>query len=119
MGSGGEIPSSSFERGHTPYTQNMMHLVVRDMGNGVERLEWLAYEPRPSGFPFGSDPIDPRSPAVWELLEIAIRRAGIDLAPDALLVGFRYDHEGLTHLCIWSCINPFAAGVAPVLRLVA
>lgn len=119
MDSGGEIPSSSFERGHTPYTQNMVHLVVRDMGNGVERVEWWGYVSRPASFPRETEPIDPRLPAVWEILEIAVRGSGLEIAPDALLVGCRYEQEGLTHLCVWSCVNPFALGVAPVLRLVA
>lgn len=114
MGSSEVVPSSVFNHGYTPFTEKMVHVAVRRLRNLVDRVEWRAYEPRPPNFPAGSVPLDVRG-EWWDVLDQSARASGFVFSDDAVLVGCRYEDDGLLHLCMWSCVDPLAPGVPPIL----
>lgn len=115
MGSSDVVPSSVFNHGYTPFTDKMVRVVVRRLKNRVDRVEWHAYEARPPNFPAGSVSLEVRGDW-WEVLQhSALATGGFVFSDDAVLVGCRYEDDGLLHLCMWSCVDPLAPGVPPIL----
>lgn len=109
------IPSLHFSRGYSPFGDHMLHAVVRDMGNGVDRVVSARVEPRPEFFPAGAELLDTGAPRWWDLVSACAASLGVSIGMDAVLTGAKYEADGLLHLACWPCIDPYAAEPPPIL----
>lgn len=103
----GSVPSSSLSRGYTPYSDKMLLIAVRDLGNGVDRVEHVDYVDRADYFPACTEPIDVDDLWTRDLIYAAAARMGfVCTTMDPILGGGRYEKDGLIYIAAWACINP-------------
>ncbi|QMV32492.1 hypothetical protein KMC50_gp40 [Ralstonia phage Claudette] len=115
---GEAVPSSSFSRDYTALTDFMMHLVVRRLENGVDRIEAMEFVQRPASFPAHSRPLDMDNPRKRDLVSIGLDAIGVIVPPDAIMMGCVYDDGDTTHIMAWRCWRD-AKHACPVPRLIS
>ncbi|ULR75101.1 hypothetical protein JC1_29 [Burkholderia phage JC1] len=105
------LPPSFFSRGYAIATDKMLHIVVRDMGNKVDRIELAEYVDKPAGFPQHAVQIDIDEPRIRDIVNVSLERVGVEPNEDMIYGGCVYtDDAGLLHIAAWSCIAPWATG---------
>ncbi|AXG67722.1 hypothetical protein [Ralstonia phage GP4] len=97
------ISSSSFSRGHTALTDFMMHLVVRRLENGVDRIESMEIVPRPATFPAHARMLNMDCPRKRDLVSVGLESIGVIVPADAIMMGCVYDDGDASHIMAWRC----------------
>ncbi|WVS23935.1 hypothetical protein QkW1_12 [Ralstonia phage QkW1] len=96
----------------------MMHLVVRRLENGVDRLEAMEIVPRPASFPAHVRPLNMSDPRKADLVAVGLESIGVIVPTDAIMVGCVYDDGGTTHIMTWRCWRD-ARPACPMPRLIS
>src|SRR5262249_30273206 len=114
---GEPIPLSSGSPSNVAGSGEMVRVVIKRLGNGVDCLTRVEKVPRPATFPVASRLLDMDDARVRDLVGLGFERAGADLPADATVMGCVYDVGDETHKCAWVCAN--AAAPSPVVPRVA
>lgn len=109
MCSSPQLPVSAFCRGLEPVSDYMVSIVVRDMGNGVDRIESVAYVLRPSTISYAADPLDPTDPRIFDLVVCGLAAVGLsverDLPGDAVMAGAVIRSGRMLYIMAWGCYD--------------
>lgn len=103
-------PLSSGSPSNAASYGEMVRVVVRRLGNGVDCLRRVERVPRPATFPDDSRLLDMDDARVRDLVALGFDRAGVDLPSDATVMGCAFEVGDETHKCAWICDEPAAAG---------
>ncbi|WBF05262.1 hypothetical protein [Burkholderia phage CSP3] len=112
------IPSSSSSLRNAAGCGEMVRVVVKRQGNGVDRLKLIEKVPRPATFPANARLLDMDDVRVRDLVTLGFERAGVDLPTDAVVTGCAYEVGDETHKCAWICEVDADASTGPVVSRV-
>ncbi|AFN39096.1 hypothetical protein G167_gp58 [Burkholderia phage BcepMigl] len=107
---GETIPLSSGSPSNAAGFGEMVRVVVRRLGNGVDCLRRVEKVPRPAMFPADSRLLDMDDARVRDLVALGFERAGAELPADAIVMGCAFEVGDETHKCAWICDEPAASG---------
>lgn len=100
---GESIPSSSSSPRFAASGGEMVHVVVKRQGNGVDCLKLVERVGRAATFPANVRLLDMDDPRVRDIVTLAFERTGVELPIDAVVTGCAYDVDGVTHKFAWIC----------------
>ncbi|WRQ05487.1 tail fiber protein [Ralstonia phage AhaGv] len=95
-----------------------MHLVVRRLENGVDRIESMEIVPRPATFPAHARLLNMDCPRKRDLVSVGLESIGVIVPADAIMMGCVYDDGGTTHIMTWRCWRD-ARPACPMPRLIS
>lgn len=95
-----------------------MHLVVRRLENGVDRIESMEIVPRPATFPAHARLLNMDCPRKRDLVSVGLESIGVIVPADAIMMGCVYDDGGTTHIMTWRCWRD-ARPARPMPRLIS
>ncbi|ACR15020.1 hypothetical protein BcepIL02_gp27 [Burkholderia phage BcepIL02] len=114
---GETIPLSAGSPSNAAGFGEMVRVVVRRLGNGVDCLRRVEKVPRPATFPADSRLLDMDDVRVRDLVTMGFGRAGVELSDDATVMGCAYEVGDETHKCAWICDGEAAASDTVVSRV--
>ncbi|AOJ09636.1 hypothetical protein [Burkholderia mayonis] len=86
--------------------EKMLHVVVLDMRNKVDRIVSTGYVDMPSAFPANATPLNMDDPRMRDIVTIGLTQQGVDPGDDATLVGRVYQDGGYLHVAAWVDTTP-------------
>lgn len=98
---GEPTPLSSSSPGSAASYGEMVRVVVKRLGNGVDCLRRVEKVTRAVMFPPGARLLDMDDARVRDLVMLGFERAGVDLPTDAVVMGCAYEVGDETHKCAW------------------
>lgn len=81
----------------------MMRIVVRSLGNGVDRMESPVIMPRPATFPSDARLLDMSDPRIGDIVTVGLASIGVSVPPGAVMMGCVYDEGDDTIIMAWRC----------------
>ncbi|CAB3972281.1 hypothetical protein BLA3211_06887 [Burkholderia aenigmatica] len=79
----------------------MLHVVVKELGNKVDRIERSECIEQAASFPAGADQLDMDDPRIRDIVAVGLSQQGIDPGDDAHLTGFVYRDGEHLHVMAW------------------
>lgn len=102
-----QLPVSAFCLGLEPVSDYMVSIVVRDMGNGVDRVESVTYARMPASISYAAEPLDPADPRIFDLVVCGLEAVGFSagLPTDAVMAGAVIRSGRMLYIMVWGCYD--------------